>query len=460
MDKIKELRMTLIILLIGVFFVSGCFFNSKHTVSFKTNGGTEIENISVKSGSKLSDVKIPTKEGYDFVGWYVDGEEFDMNSKIDADITLVAKWVKSTEEDEVPEETEDKTTTTTTKATKTTTASDKTTVKTTKTTKKTSITKNTTKTATTTTSSTTTTKTTTKVLEPSVDVPDIKPEEPTEKVIDIKLEVIKLSEEITSEEMEESLKQEKETEATSTKDEEEPEKVIEFREVRYLRISRTTDGANVESNIDEIDLNALLASDIKDWTITSNYGVTYKPILRDETILLEEEKNVTSLTVEYNGFSYIFEYDSEKDTWYIKYPTVSVGSENGLDLIYYNNLETAINVVRYGQVIKILEDQEIKKTLNIKFPITIDGEKNQAGERYKITNTEGYLFNLENIKYNEEDEVVIKNIDFDVDSFIYLGESEFTNVKLSNISLKIKNNKTDKEDIEDIFKDIDVLSML
>lgn len=43
MEKLKEIRMTLVILIVGLFFISGCFFNDNKTVSFKTNGGSEIK---------------------------------------------------------------------------------------------------------------------------------------------------------------------------------------------------------------------------------------------------------------------------------------------------------------------------------------------------------------------------------------------------------------------------------
>lgn len=136
MDKLKELRMTLVILVIGTFFISGCFFNNKHTVTFKTNGGSEVKNVTVKNGSKLENVSEPKKDGYVFDGWYLEGEEFDFNSKIDDDMTLVAKWIKV----DVNKDTEtEPTTEATTESTKTTkkTTSTKTTSKANATTKKT-----------------------------------------------------------------------------------------------------------------------------------------------------------------------------------------------------------------------------------------------------------------------------------------------------------------------------------
>ena len=116
MEKIKELRMTLVILLVGVFFLSGCFFNDDKTVTFKTNGGSEIKNMVVKSGSKVKEAPIPVKEGYIFEGWYLDGEEYNFDDGVEEDITLVAKWIKgSFNEEKIENDNLETTTTTTTK---------------------------------------------------------------------------------------------------------------------------------------------------------------------------------------------------------------------------------------------------------------------------------------------------------------------------------------------------------
>ena len=34
----------------------------------------------------------PTKEGYTFLGWYIDDEEFNFEDLVKSDLTLVAKW--------------------------------------------------------------------------------------------------------------------------------------------------------------------------------------------------------------------------------------------------------------------------------------------------------------------------------------------------------------------------------
>ena len=62
----------------------------KFKVSFNTNGGEVLDDIYVKANTKVT--IIPKREGYEFIGWYYNGEKF--TKGIDADYILVAKWVK------------------------------------------------------------------------------------------------------------------------------------------------------------------------------------------------------------------------------------------------------------------------------------------------------------------------------------------------------------------------------
>ena len=79
------------------FNVSNVFY----TISYNTNGGTEIAARELASGTALSTViptPAPTKEGYAFDGWYTDAAlttEFDppSDTAITANLTLYAKWL-------------------------------------------------------------------------------------------------------------------------------------------------------------------------------------------------------------------------------------------------------------------------------------------------------------------------------------------------------------------------------
>ena len=66
-----------------------------YTVTFNSNGGTEIAPKEVVSGLKIEEPSTPTKDKYLFKGWYEDStfsKKFDFNTPITSDMTLYAKW--------------------------------------------------------------------------------------------------------------------------------------------------------------------------------------------------------------------------------------------------------------------------------------------------------------------------------------------------------------------------------
>ncbi len=68
------------------------FFNDVSYVTFENNYG---ENYKLKiTDGKVVEPNAPKKEGYRFVGWFVDDKPFDFDSKIDDNITLTAKFEK------------------------------------------------------------------------------------------------------------------------------------------------------------------------------------------------------------------------------------------------------------------------------------------------------------------------------------------------------------------------------
>ena len=73
---------------------------TKYTVTFNSNGGSEVESKEVTSGTSVSEPTAPTKEGYTFDGWYEDvtsSTRFDFNTPITNNVTLYAKWVEKEE---------------------------------------------------------------------------------------------------------------------------------------------------------------------------------------------------------------------------------------------------------------------------------------------------------------------------------------------------------------------------
>lgn len=65
-----------------------------YNVEFETNGGTEINTQTVEKGSLANQPTTPTKKGYKFIEWQLNGKKFDFKQEINSDIKLVAKWEK------------------------------------------------------------------------------------------------------------------------------------------------------------------------------------------------------------------------------------------------------------------------------------------------------------------------------------------------------------------------------
>ena len=63
-----------------------------YTITFDTDGGSSIDSIVVANNDTLEEPTSPTKEGYTFLYWELDGEEYDFTTKVTSDITLTAVW--------------------------------------------------------------------------------------------------------------------------------------------------------------------------------------------------------------------------------------------------------------------------------------------------------------------------------------------------------------------------------
>lgn len=65
-----------------------------YTVTFNTNGGTIIQSVEVQEDDKLTNIDIPTKEGFVFSCWHYNSQEFDLNNrKVTSSLTLDAIWI-------------------------------------------------------------------------------------------------------------------------------------------------------------------------------------------------------------------------------------------------------------------------------------------------------------------------------------------------------------------------------
>ena len=115
--------MNFVILLIGILVIGvGALFvpnlvmgNKKYTVTFMDLDGVYLVQDNLSRNSMVTEPVPPVKDGYSFLGWYLDGDLYDFTSAVKNDIYLKAKWLnnKTNVIEEVKEEKVDKDTTTT-----------------------------------------------------------------------------------------------------------------------------------------------------------------------------------------------------------------------------------------------------------------------------------------------------------------------------------------------------------
>ncbi|MBO7535914.1 MAG: leucine-rich repeat protein [Bacilli bacterium] len=74
--------------------ISGCSNNKEYvTVTFDSQGGSNIESQRIEKGSKISKPDDPTRDCYGFDGWYFDDEEWSFVGYVATEnMTLTAKW--------------------------------------------------------------------------------------------------------------------------------------------------------------------------------------------------------------------------------------------------------------------------------------------------------------------------------------------------------------------------------
>ncbi len=64
------------------------------TISFDSNGGSEIKPIYIKKGELIGAIKEPVRKGYIFEGWTYKNDVFDFGNSVENNIILTASWKK------------------------------------------------------------------------------------------------------------------------------------------------------------------------------------------------------------------------------------------------------------------------------------------------------------------------------------------------------------------------------
>ena len=74
---------------------------NSYTVTFDSQGGSEVPSITKEYNSEIGELPTPTKNNYMFIGWYEDNENYERRitptTLIKKDITYYAKWVMPTD---------------------------------------------------------------------------------------------------------------------------------------------------------------------------------------------------------------------------------------------------------------------------------------------------------------------------------------------------------------------------
>ncbi|MBQ8414806.1 MAG: InlB B-repeat-containing protein, partial [Clostridia bacterium] len=94
----KFLGIALMILML-VFTLASCDMVKgmiiKHEVTFSLDGGVAgegyTESVEIGDGKTLT-LSTPTREGYNFLGWYSGDTKVTESTPITSDMTLTAKW--------------------------------------------------------------------------------------------------------------------------------------------------------------------------------------------------------------------------------------------------------------------------------------------------------------------------------------------------------------------------------
>lgn len=78
-----------------VFHANGVTPETRHLVTFNSNGGSSVAAVSVVDGQTVAEPQAPVWEGHTFLGWYTDEgctNAYDFASPVTGDLTLFAKW--------------------------------------------------------------------------------------------------------------------------------------------------------------------------------------------------------------------------------------------------------------------------------------------------------------------------------------------------------------------------------
>lgn len=187
--------------------------------------------------------------------------------------------------------------------------------------------------------------------------------------------------------------------------------------------------SNLVSNINKNDLEKLINSKKDNWYVFNDEGKKYDLSIENNIINLDGE-DYKSLSI-FDSFKF-YTIDYKDGLWELNYPKVSVGK--GINVNYFSNIESALNVYKNGDVITILNDIETN-TLNIDKNIIIDGNNNSISSNETLFKVKNININitLNNVNINTKNLINVKKdnkVKVNIINSRILYMSEFSNKKI------------------------------
>lgn len=92
----SKLLVCLLIVLTFVLALTACEAKTTYyTVTFDSSGGSTVQNRAIEAGNTIIEPDVPTRTGYNFIGWYNGETKWDFETNIvTSDFKLTAKWEK------------------------------------------------------------------------------------------------------------------------------------------------------------------------------------------------------------------------------------------------------------------------------------------------------------------------------------------------------------------------------
>ena len=94
MKKRDVIILIMILLFIIAITFSIFYYKNKVYVSFETGTDENILTQYVKKGKTITEPIAPSKDGYIFIEWQLNGERYDFNTPVNTNFSLTAKWIK------------------------------------------------------------------------------------------------------------------------------------------------------------------------------------------------------------------------------------------------------------------------------------------------------------------------------------------------------------------------------